>query len=418
MSSLFKSLVSACALAFALNSTAQVPTVKYSSPAPKGEIPIMAWGSIPANELTDANFEALKEAGINVNFSYHRFKNLNDVKKLLKLSAKHGIKSIVTCPELRDNPDSAVRVLKSCKGLAGYFLIDEPHAADFDKLAEWAGKIKKADSKHLLYLNLFPYFVDPAVFGGTYEDYVEAFIQKVALPFVSWDIYPITTTGIKAEWYKNLEIMRDICMRHNLPFWSFALSTPHTTSITYPTPTIEQLRLQLYTGLAYGAQGLQYFTYWCPPTYDRAFDYHEAPISDYGVRTHVYELTRTVNREIQNRAFVFLGGKVTAVNHLGDPMPEGTRPLATLPQGVDTLAITNGGITVSQISNDGRRFLVLVNRSWEQPADLNLHFSAKAKLIRRDGTETSANLYETPTRIAPGDAAIYEILSDNGSGRK
>ena len=273
-------------------------------------------------------------------------------------------------------------------------------------------KIKKADSKHLIYLNLFPYFVDPVTFGGTYEDYVEAFINKVALPFVSWDIYPITTAGIKTEWYKNLEIMRTVCMRHNLPFWTFALATPHTTSITYPTPTIEQLRLQLYTGLAYGSQGLQYFTFWCPPRYDRAFDYHEAPISDEGVRTHVYELTRTVNREIQNRAFVFLDGTVEAVNHLGGPLPEGTHPLTTLPKGGDTLNVINGGITVSQINNKGRRFLVLVNRSWEEPADLNLHFSAKAKLIRRDGTETSANLYETLTRIAPGDASIYEILSN------
>ena len=109
---------------------------------------------------------------------------------------------------------------------------------------------------------------------------------------------------------------------------------------------------------------------------------------------------------------MFLDGTVEAVNHLGEPLPEGTHPLTTFPKGVDTLNVINGGITVSQINNKGRRFLVLVNRSWEKPADLNLHFSAKAKLIRRDGTETSANLYETLTRIAPGDASIYEILSN------
>lgn len=390
----------------------QVPTVKYESPAPKGEIPIMAWGSIPANMLTDENFEALKEAGINVNFSYHRFKNLNQVKELLRMSAKHGIKSIVTCPEIYNNTDSAVKVLRTQKGLAGYFLIDEPPFSKFGELTTLANKIKQADNKHLLYLNLFPYYIDPGTFGGTYENYVETFITKVALPLVSWDIYPITTTGIKKEWYHNMEIMREVCMRHNMPFWTFALSTPHTTSITYPVPTIEQLRIQLYTGLAYGAQGLQYFTYWCPPPYDRAFDYHEAPITDFGERTHVYELTRTVNLEIQKRAYVFLGCTVTDVNHIGDPLPEGTRPLTTLPAGVDTLSIINGGALVSQISNNGHKYLVLVNRSWESPADLNLHFSAPAMLIRRDGTKTSANKYETLTRLAAGDVAIYEILAN------
>ena len=176
MKAFFKNLIFVCAFSFAVHSGAQVTTIKYFNPAPKGEIPIIAWASIPANELTDANFMALKEAGIDINFSFHRFKNLNDVKKLLKLSAKYNIKSIVTCPELKSNPDSAVKILKSCKGLAGYFLVDEPPASDFEKLAEWAEKIKKADSKHLIYLNLFPYFVDPVTFGGTYEDYVEAFI--------------------------------------------------------------------------------------------------------------------------------------------------------------------------------------------------------------------------------------------------
>lgn len=391
---------------------AQVPTVEYKSPAPKGEIPIMAWCSVPANMLTDESFEALKEAGINVNFSFHRFKSLNDVKKLLKLSKKHGIKSIITCPELQHNPDSVIKEIKSEKGLAGYFLRDEPSAKEFDELAEWADKIKKADSSKLLYLNLFPCMTSSDILGGTYEEYVEAFVNKVKLPFVSWDIYPVTTIGINHRWYENLETIRRVCLRHNLPFWAFALSTPHSTSVTYPTPTIEQLRLQLYTGLAYGAQGLEYFTFWCPPHYDRQFDYHEAPVTELGDRTHVYELVRTVNHEIQNRAFVFLDGKVTAVNHLGETLPQGATRLTTLPEGVDTLNVKNGGIVVSQITNKDRKFLVLVNRSWEEPVDMNLHFSSPARLIRRDGSETSANLYETLTRIAAGDVAIYEILKE------
>lgn len=399
--------------------SAQPQKVEYRSPAPKGEIPIMAWGSIPADQLTDANFEALREAGINVNFSYHGFRNVSDVKRLLRLGAKHGIKSMVTCPQLEKNTDSVVRALKGEKGLAGYFLVDEPRVDQFPRLAAWAKRIKKADDKHLLYLNLFPYFApnftDSATFGGTWEDYIERFVNEVALPFVSWDIYPVTTKGIRPYWYRNLEVMRKVCERHGLPFWAFALSVPHTAgAATYPMPTLEQLRLQMYTNLAYGAQGLQYFTYWCPPPYDRGCDYHEAPIDDHGVRTDGYEVTRTMNLEIQKRAFVFLGCKVKAVNHLGGEIPEGTTELATLPQGVDTLRVLNGGIVVSQIENGGRRFLVLVNRSWQDPADLRLHFSVPARLIRRDGTSAPMSLYESLTRIAPGDVAIYEKVGGAG----
>ena len=81
MKAFFKNLTFVCAFSFAVHSGAQVTTIKYFNPAPKGEIPIMAWASIPANELTDANFMALKEAGININFSFHLFQKFERCKK-------------------------------------------------------------------------------------------------------------------------------------------------------------------------------------------------------------------------------------------------------------------------------------------------------------------------------------------------
>ena len=44
----------------------------------------------------------------------------------------------------------------------------------------------------------------------------------------------------------------------------------------YPHPTLATLRLQMFSDLAYGAQGLQYFTYWTPVN-SEGFDYEFGP---------------------------------------------------------------------------------------------------------------------------------------------
>ena len=78
---------------------------------------------------------------------------------------------------------------------------------------------------------------------------------------VSFDNYPVTNEGVRQLWYENLMIIAEESEKAGLPFWAFAMSVPHWN---YPVPTLASLRMQMYTNLAYGAQGLQYFTYWTP----------------------------------------------------------------------------------------------------------------------------------------------------------
>jgi hypothetical protein len=121
------------------------------------------------------------------------------------------------------------------------------------------------------------------------------------------------------------------------------------------------LRLQFYPDLAYGAQGLQCFTYWNPVP--GTWDFHDAPIDLDGNRTPVYDMVKEMNVELQARAGVFVGAKVLSVRHAGETVPPGVTPLGELPAPLTALDTHGNGAVVSMLENGPYRYLVIVNRS-------------------------------------------------------
>jgi len=88
------------------------------------------------------------------------------------------------------------------------------------------------------------------------------------------------------------EIIADASRSANKPFWPLRWRWPHGS-----TPSdLGSPALQVYSDLAYGAQGIQYFTYWTPQS--DVWDFHNAPIGLDGKRTPVYDLVRKMTEEI------------------------------------------------------------------------------------------------------------------------
>lgn len=242
---------------------------KDSSP----HISILGWYSIPGGEYaTLEHYREMKDCGFDYSFS-HIYK-YEDAIQALDLCAQVGMKSIFMCPELENEPEETIRKVMNHPGLGGYFLRDESGNDSMDELGAWARRIESVDSLHPCYLNLLPSFVFTP---DDYKEHLRLFTGKVDLPQISFDFYPINDSDgeilLNPRWYENLELVRAECLRVGKPFWAFALSTAHTP---YPIPTIDHLRLQMYSNLAYGAQLLQYFTYWNPGT--ETWNFHEAPI--------------------------------------------------------------------------------------------------------------------------------------------
>jgi hypothetical protein len=366
-----------------------------------GEIPILGWYSIPVEETSLSRYQELKESGITYNLSF--FPNAESMAKALEIAKKTGIKMIVSCPELKTNTRETVRRFMSHPAVAGYMLRDEPSRSDFPELGKWAKEIRAVDDHHFCYLNLFPNYANEQQLGTkTYKEHVDLFIAEVPIQQLSFDHYPVVGDSLRSCWYENLEIFSEAARKAGKPFWAFALSVAHGP---YPIPTIAQLRLQVYSDLAYGAQGIQYFTYWTP--FDTVWKYNNAPITLEGKRTAVYDRVRLVNREIKNLSGVFLNSKVISVVHTGNTIPAGTKPLTLLPQPIKVLKTKGMGAVVSVLKNGENNFLVVVNRDFNKPMSLTIECDPKVKKVLKDGSLVPANAYTSTLEIDPGDVAIY-----------
>ena len=373
-----------------------------SSPAFAAErFPIHAWIGVPADQTTAARYKELADCGFTSSFS--SFPNVKSTAAALDIAQAAGIKLFISLPELAANPEATARQFMNHPALGGYHLQDEPSAADFPRLAKWLDRIEAVDKSHPCYINLFPTYANAQQLGcPTYQEHVDRFIREVPVPFISFDHYPIVGRQIRGDWYQNLEIIRNASLKSQKPFWAFCLSVAHGP---YPVPTIAHLRLQAFSDLAYGAQCIQYFTYWTPV--DSNWNFHDGPIDAKGHRTATYALVKQMNAEIQGLAPVFLGGRILSVAHTGH-QPSGT--IAYKPaEPVKSLQTDGSGGLVSLLAKSDQRYLAIVNRDIAAPMALKITFdpAVSIRCVDKAGTSKPIPNAAYSTRIDPGDICLF-----------
>ena len=381
----------------------------YTNPT-GDEFPILAWFSLrpeehlKENPLTKERYEEMAEAGFNISFSH--FASAEDVEQALEASQGTGVKILVTCAEMYDDTENTVRRFRHHPQTVGYFLRDEPVCADFPYLTTLAENIRKADDTKLLYLNLFPNYVDRAHLGTLdYATYVRQFIEEVKLGFVSFDNYPVTFDGVKDLFYSNLADIADEAKKAGVPFWAFSLSTAHDP---YPVANRAAMRLQIFANLAYGAQGIQYFTYTTPM--GTIWNFHNAPIDENDQRTEVFDRIAEINHQVQALSKVFLGAEMIKVSHTGENIPTFTQRLTSedLPKQITKVEADGVGVLVSHLKNGEKHYLMVVNRDIYNPQRVTVEAAAGVKRIMPDGRAVAANRYSPSLYVEPGDMLLFE----------
>lgn len=367
-------------------------------------MPIIAFLGIPFNKSTDQNFKDFSDCGFNV--SLYGYESLPQLVNACNVAQKYGVRILGHCPETHANPSHAAKILKNNKGFFGYFIQDEPSAPDMIAGENEIRILKSVDTSHCFYINLHPYYDTwtlDATKTKTYSEYLEQ-ASRMSCQQISFDYYPITKDGIRDGWYNNLEQIRKICKSSGKPMWGFVLSVPHAM---YPQPNMASLRLQVYSNLSYGAQAIQYFTYWTPPG-EKPNDYHNGPITHDGKKTKTYYLVKRMNKELRSLSPIFLGAEITSVNHIGGKLPKGTKKLSRLPKGLSSFKIiSKKGAVVSQFRNGGNLYMCVVNKDYEK--SLTLCISARNKKtveIQKDLTESPL---QSRYEIQPGDIRIFKL---------
>lgn len=373
-----------------------------------GEFPILAWNSIPASETSADRYREMRDAGITYSLSF--FSNLNEVKLALDAAEQAGVKLLVSCPELKNEPEKTVKQLMNHPAIAGYHLKDEPAVQLFPELSAWAKKIQAFDNKHFCYVNLFPNFASSEQLGTqSYLEYVQEYLNQIPVRFVSFDYYPVFKDHLGESWYENLELISKMSGEAGKPFWAFVLTTNYDNDHVTPQ-TIAAMRLQAFSDLAYGAQGIQYFTYWSATSVNQPSgeDQRGAPISATGKRSVVYDRIKQMSREIQNLSNVFQDAKVISVRHTGlGQIPKGTIRLTSLPDAVKVLDTHGAPVLVSVLQKEKNSFLVIVNKDFLNSMKYTIYGDETLQRVLKDGTIVPAGVYEPSMELDPGDIAVY-----------
>ena len=362
-------------------------------------IPVISWGGIPA-ENADTFYSLARECG----FDYHLglYRAHESVMKSMDAAARQGIRVIISHPHLKDSTEKVVAALKDHPALYAYHVKDEPEVSDFQWLNDVVEKIRTLDPDHHSYINIYPNW---AWGEEKYAGHIEDFASQIDIPIYSFDHYPVTESDgqihIRPQWYRNLEEFSAMARRHGRPFWAFALTASHhlgppSPPAFYPVPTLGQIRLQVFSDLLYGAQGIQYFTY--------------AGLVDSKTcqKTPVYDIIRQVNAEIKAYSPVFCGCEVLGVWHTGDSIPSHTQPLNAMPhKAVRSLNVSGDGAVVSLLRNGRKTYLAVQNRDCEKSAVLEASFASKVRRVIPESKAIACK--DASVSLEPGEVAVFNL---------
>lgn len=367
------------------------------------EIPIIAFIGVPPNCSDAYRFREFKEAGFDVSLYDYADIPMDQLNRILNTAWKEKVRVLVGSNHFYEQSGKAIDIIKAHPALYGYFIMDEPNPDQLHIVSSRYAAIRKHDKQKRCYMNLHPnlgaeqerYFK-----MDSYSHYLKK-ASQIDLPQISFDLYPITFDSVRTTWYPCLEDIRRESLRCQKPFWAFVLSTPHSY---YPQPTISSLRLQIYSNLAYGAQAIQYFTYWTPDVPNG--DFHNGPIDINGKQTDTYKLVKQMNKELRGILPLFDGSTIKSVNHLIHVPHNGVR-LRKAPLNIRHLKVKGRmGAIVSILNKNEKNYMIVVNKDYIY----NMQLTIKAK---KQVKNISKTLQEIPLKdvytVPAGDIVIFRL---------
>ena len=354
----------------------------------------MGYRGFKNHMATLENFQRLADAGINI---ITVETDEGPFMHQLDLAAQVGIKCVPVVwglaeaydrdPQNYKGLDEVINQLKDHPATFAYHIYDEPSTTLIPSLLFRKEKIESLDPDHPVYINLLAY-ASPAGMGVRYyRDYIETYIRDCKLKFLSYDFYPcrpegdpVYPDGIHSSWWECNEIVADLTKRYGIPWWGFAASCwIDREQHLFAKPTVENLRLQVYSNLAYGAQVIQYFVI----LQYGGTDY--APLMIDGTWTGAYDTLKEFNTELHRRGWVFDGCEMEKVRHTNQA-PAWTKRFsdADLPPEISSLS-TDQDALVGFISNRGNKYLTVANKSLKEKMRLDVIFDEMVYTIARDG---------------------------------
>jgi len=287
-----------------------------------------------------------KAAGANLPWHYYAMKNRKRARLPFHLL-------------LTDQEKARARMLYDTHpGCIGWVIWDEPRHPAFKTMADAMTWFRRTFPDTLVYTGIYSaganpgkYYnaeIDPATgdYGRppvpyTYETYLQEYVDLCRPDVLMTDPYPCVeveqcdaATWISTRFFLTLERIRVHAQKAGIPYWIFVQAFNILNS-KYYYPSESDVRMQVYSALAYGFTGIAYFLYHNP-------GWPWALLDSEGTPAPLFEKVKKLNGEVANlgRALRFLTS--TGVRHVSgrhycpgsaaeedfrtNPLPRGAKP--------------------------------------------------------------------------------------------
>lgn len=314
--------------------------------------PILGWWAPPGTASLD-DFIAYREAG----FTLHPLNPDTGFWQGLEKIEKAGLQALVFRKAQGFGLDPAevdFDDVRDREPVAGWITHDEP--SGHDGVVEAIAAVNALMREDPTRWALFNFLPPQAQQNPSTAPIIDAAVQN-GMPILSYDHYIIHADGTtdRQSHFDNLELVREASLRHEVPFWAFALTIQHWH---YRRASESDVRWKHFTNLAYGAKGLWYFTYWGPTDWEN-WDHVAIVDPADGSKTDLYEHVRAINHTILEMGDLLLRLRSEAVVHTNPPA--GHRPFAEESFWISNIEASDALIGFFLDPADGGRYALVVN---------------------------------------------------------
>lgn len=354
--------------------------------------------------ITDEWFEIIADSGVNLlNHSYTDYANQpNNVIKMLELGEKYNLgvcvyDSLVTTNSGMTTAQLSERInaYSNYPAFTGLYIVDEPQWVNY-VMGDGSRTIDKFAPvlTNLAELGVYGYANALPDYGNTnrgeyYDDYLNYFVESCNLPYLSYDSYVWDEGHTMENYFYNLSVVRECAQAHNIPFWTFIQAgsqwndnSDRFDSKTPYYPNEKQFQWNVNVNLAYGAQGMQYFTLFQPNYFAWAesepFDFQRnGMIGAWGNLNEWYYYAQTVNKQIAAVDEVLMHAKNKGVIVTSEQARKDNKESTCILEGESwrELASVDGDAMIGCFNYQGKTALYVVNYDYEYAQNITLHFN-------------------------------------------
>ncbi len=214
----------------------------------------------------------------------------------------------------------------------GYYVKDEASVTELPTYAEAVQLLKELDDTRFSFSSLFPNYAGAANLGGSYEEYVQNWVDLVGtenLEYLIFDHYPFTAyEDVRASFFSDLETVRKVAYENN------RMKTTGCPQLGWwngmRKPTMDEVRWDYSAHLAYGMKGLIQFNWAAPdnrPIEEGGEGMRDFVLDQYGNRTELYEPCQILNWQTRQIGQILMKFDVAHAYHTGTEIAMGVETL-------------------------------------------------------------------------------------------